>query len=65
MRSGALCVCVCVRTRLCEGSSGAMLHCLRGLRRLRLELNVNVVGGGIERERERKEAPQPVSLHQS
>lgn len=40
--------------------SEAMLHCLYGLRRLRLELNGNRGGGKKE-----KEAPQPVSLHQS
>lgn len=38
--------------------SEAMLHCLYGLRCLRLELNGN-------RKKKRKEAPQPVSLHQS
>lgn len=40
--------------------SEAMLHCLYGLRRLRLELN-----GNRGEEKKRKEAPQPVSLHQS
>lgn len=40
--------------------SEAMLHCLYGLRRLRLESN-----GNRGEEKKRKEAPQPVSLHQS
>lgn len=51
---------VCVCARLCVGASewAAMLHCVCGLHCLRLELNA-------KGKKKRKEAPQPVSLHQS
>lgn len=49
---------VCAYVCEWERASKAMLHCLRGLRSLILELNGNL-------KKKRKEAPQPVSLHQS